>query len=111
MTDTIHKAVIEIGGDASGVVASVETSKKSLDNLATHAAVAGSKASAGMSRMSAGGNTAAISVDAATSNMIRSIQRATASMQAGSKGSADYFRALADQRYKKYRQIGETRNP
>lgn len=96
MSDLIHKGVIEIAGDASGVVASVEASKKSLDNLASHATQAGSRASAGINQIGAGGNAAASSVDAATNNMIRSIQRATASMQAGSKGSADYYRSLAN---------------
>ncbi len=52
----------------------------------------------GLRNMGDGADTAATRIDRSTRNMADSIQRTTAAMQAGSRGTADYFRALASQR-------------
>lgn len=67
---------------------------KSLADLPTPAAEAGQA----VGRVGDGGDAAARKIDSATRSMIGSIQRATAAMEAGSKGSTEYYRVLAGQR-------------
>lgn len=92
------KAQIEITADASGVEAGVTKAKRSLKDLGTTAATEGRKASEGLSNAGRGADDAAKKVERSTRSLINSIQRTTAAMEAGSKSSSDYFRALANQR-------------
>lgn len=92
------KTQIEFSADASGVEAGVVNAKRSLADLGSTAQAAGKQASAGLAGAGDGANEAATKVERATQNIIGSIQRTIAVQQAGQKGSADYFAALAQQR-------------
>lgn len=92
------KTQLEFGADASGAVAGINTVKKSLDTLGKDAAAAGKQAAAGLDAVGAGGAPAAAKVDAATRNMIGSIQRQIAATEAGARSGAEYYRVLASQR-------------
>lgn len=92
------KAQIELTADASGVAAGVGSAKRSLADLGTSAQAAGKQASIGLSSAGDGGADAAAKIERATQNIIGSIQRTIAVQQAGQKGSAEYFAALAEQR-------------
>ncbi|CAN5390787.1 hypothetical protein BH11PSE11_BH11PSE11_12350 [soil metagenome] len=98
MSDVIHSAVIEVGVDGSGVdagMARIETAVartgKTLENL-------GGSASAGLDKIGAGGEKASGTIDQATKKIIQSIERQTASMSAGAKGTVEYFAALGNAR-------------
>lgn len=92
------KTQIAVGVDGTGVTAGVEGIKKSLDTLGQKAVAVGKQASQGIDAIGTGAAPAASKVDAATKNMIGSIQRQIAVMEAGSKSGADYYRVLAGQR-------------
>ena len=84
--------------DGKGAEAGINSVKRSLSNLADTARSAGQTASTGLDSIGEGGTRAAQSLDRTTRNLISSIQRTTASMQAGSRSSSEYFRTLANQR-------------
>ena len=92
------KAQLEITTKTDGVEAGVTKVKRSLADLGATAAVAGKQASDSISGIGAGGGEAAAKVDAVTRNMIGSIQRTTATLEAGSRSSSKYFEVLAQQR-------------
>lgn len=92
------KSQIEFTADASGVETGVAKAKRSLASLGAAAKTEGAKAAKGLEAVGAGGETAATKVDGATRNMVGSIQRQIAALEAGSKSGADYYRVLAEQR-------------
>ncbi len=92
------KAQISITADASGVQAGVTKAKRSLADLGSSAANAGKQASDGLSKAGDGGQNAATKVDSATKNIIGSIERATAALNAGGRATSDYYKTLASQR-------------
>lgn len=92
------KTQLQIGADVSGAVAGIQTTKKSLKDLGQAAITAGKEAATGLAPIGDAAAPAAGKVDAATRNMIGSIQRQIAVMEAGSRSGADYFRVLAGQR-------------
>lgn len=92
------KAQLEITADASGVEVGTNKAKRSLKDLGAAAAYAGKEASTGLGEIGGGGAKAAQKVDAATRNMIGSIQRTTAAMDAGGRSSSKYYELLAAQR-------------
>lgn len=110
MSDTVNNATIMITADASGVEAGLRkvddaTAKtgKNLDNLEssakkTTAALEGVASTPGMETASDGAGVAAARMDKATKSMADSIQRTLATMNAGAKGSAQYYEALANAR-------------
>jgi hypothetical protein len=110
MSDTVNNATIMITADASGVEAGLRkvedaTAKtgKSLDNLEasakkTTAALEGVANTPGMDAAGDGAGVAAGRMDRATKSMADSIQRTLATMNAGAKGSAQYYEALANAR-------------
>ena len=110
MSDTVNNATIMITADASGVEAGLRkvedaTAKtgKSLDNLEasakkTTAALQGVASTPGMETAGDGAGVAAGRMDRATKSMADSIQRTLATMNAGAKGSAQYYEALANAR-------------
>jgi hypothetical protein len=110
MSEIVNEAVIKVTADASGVEAGLkkvsehtagvaaslqrvdETAKKTgrtLENLGS---------GPGLRTMGDGADQAAGQVDRSTKSLIDSIKRATASMSAGTKGSTEYFQALANSR-------------
>lgn len=92
------RAQLEITADASGVEAGVSKAKRSLTDLGVTGAKAGKEAAGGLEEISKGGARSAQKVDASTRNMIASIQRTTAALEAGGKSNAKYFELLASQR-------------
>ena len=73
----------EIKQDAASMAQSVEQS--------------GQKAAKGLGGIGTGGEQAAKKLDGSTRSIIGSIQRTTATMEAGEKGTAKYFEALGKQ--------------
>lgn len=92
------KAQIDVSVDASGVDVGINQAKKSLRSMGATAAEAGRDASKGIGQIGQGGDQAAKAVDKSTRNIIGSIERQIATMQAGSKTSAEYYRVIANQR-------------
>jgi len=92
------KAQLAISADATGVEAGVNKAKQSLSSLGATAAAAGKKAGEGIDGIGKSGQESAKSVDRATRGMIASIQRTTATLDAGGRSSAKYFELLASQR-------------
>lgn len=92
------KAQLELTADASGVEAGVGKAKKSLASLGASAAAEGRKAAEGLESIGSGGDAAAKRVDRSTRNLIGSIQRTTATLEAGGRSSSKYFETLASQR-------------
>lgn len=96
MADLVAQMVFT--ADATGVQAGVGTAKRSLADLGVTAVTEGKKAAEGVAAVGKGGDQAAAKLDAATRNMIASIQRTTAATEAGKKTGSEYFAALANQR-------------
>lgn len=92
------KAQIEITADASGVEAGVSQGKRALKELGEAGKRAGEEANKGIGGIGDNGNESAQKVDRATKNIISSIQRTTAAMEAGSRGTSDYYKVVASQR-------------
>lgn len=92
------KTQLEISADASGVEAGVAKAKRSLADLGASAASAGRQASEGLGGAGVGADSAARKIDATTKNIIGSVQRQIASMEAGSRTGSKYFEAIANQR-------------
>jgi phage-related minor tail protein len=92
------KAQLEFTADASGVEQGVAKAKRSLADLGATAVTEGKKAAAGIEAIAKGSDKAATKVDSNTKNLIASIQRTTAALEAGSKGSSKYYEAIASQR-------------
>lgn len=92
------KAQLAIAADATGVEAGVSKAKKSLASLGATAQTEGAKAAKGIEGIGAGGEQAAAKVDRSTRSLINSIQRTTATLEAGGRSSAKYFETLASQR-------------
>ncbi|WP_395055184.1 tape measure protein [Polaromonas sp.] len=89
---------IRIGADASGVEAGVNKAKKSLASLGAAARQAGTEAGAGVGSIGDGSDKAAKKVEAATRNMVSSLQRQIAALEAGGKSTRQYQESLASLR-------------
>jgi len=110
MSEITNEAVIKVTADASGVEAGLRQVEaatartgKNLENLSATAQKTGKSldnlgGSAGLRTVGEGAGSAAGQVDRATKSMADSIQRATATMNSGAKGSAAYYEALANTR-------------
>ena len=97
MTDT-RKAQLEIGvnaGPAEEGFKRVERAGKGMADAVGKSAESAGKAVGGIGD---GADTGAKKLDRATNSIIASVQRTTAAMQAGEKGTAKYFETLASQR-------------
>lgn len=84
--------------DASGVEAGVGRAKKSLADLGAAAVTEGKKSSEGLKPLGEESQKSSAKVESATKNMIGSIQRTTAALEAGGRSGSKYFEALASQR-------------
>jgi lambda family phage tail tape measure protein len=98
MSEVIGRSAIEVSADTTQLVAGIETAKKSIKGLGTAAAQAGREASGGVDGIGKGVEQVGQRFDAATKNIIGSIQRTTAAMEAGSRTNSKYFETLASQR-------------
>lgn len=92
------KAQLEIGADVTGVEAGIGKAKKSLASLGATAATEGKKAAEGIESIGRGSDAAARKVERDQKSLINSIQRTTAAMESGGRGSAKYYELLASQR-------------
>lgn len=91
-------AVLQISADTTGVEAGLAQVKRSIAGVGTSAVAAGKQAGDGLEEIGKGGTRAAPRVEASTNNIISQIQRTTAVLQAGERGSRAYYEALAPQR-------------
>lgn len=89
---------ISITANADGVEAGVGRAKKSLSSLGETAQKIGKNGADGMQALGAGADSSARKVDAATKNMVGSLQRQIAAMEAGDKTSRKYQETLARMR-------------
>ncbi len=97
-SQVIGKAVIQAEVDGAGIDAGVAQGKRSIASLGPAAKAAGAEASAGLAGLSAGAEQAGAKVEAVTKRMVQDIQRQIAVTQAGARGTAEYYQALANQR-------------
>lgn len=95
MSDVIAKNSIEISVDGSGVDAGIAKIDKSIKNLGKSVQNVGKDASKNLSDIGNGGAAAAGSVDKSTKQIIQSIQRQTAALKAGARGTAEYYESFA----------------
>ncbi|MDN8617876.1 phage tail tape measure protein [Variovorax ginsengisoli] len=96
MTDL--KKQIEVGVGATGVETGVAKAKRSLADLGATAVTEGKKAAEGLAPIGEKSQESSAKLDAATKNMIGSIQRTTAALDAGGRSGSKYFETLAAQR-------------
>lgn len=97
-SQVIGQAMINTGVDTSGVDSGVSAAKRTIASLGPAAKAAGAEASAGLAGLSAGAEQAGAKVEAVTKRMVQDIQRQIAVTQAGARGTAEYYQALANQR-------------
>lgn len=97
MTDT-RKVQLESAVDPSGAKTGFDQIKHDAHVMARAVAQAGGEAGAGLEKVGAGGAAAAAKVDSSTRSIVASIQRTTAATEAGGRGTAAYFEAIAKQR-------------
>lgn len=97
MTDT-RKVQLASEMDATGAKTGFDQVKQAARDMAREVAQQGQAASKAVDGIGDGAKGAADKVDRDTRSIIGSIQRTTAAMQAGERGSAGYFEALAKQR-------------
>ncbi|WP_082360320.1 phage tail length tape measure family protein [Paracidovorax avenae] len=98
MANEERKAQLSFGVDASGVKQGVAEIKRDVREMAQDVQQSGQQAAKGIQAIGDGAPAAAQKMDGATKSIIGSIERATAAIQAGEKGSASYFESLAKQR-------------
>ncbi len=98
MANEERKAQLSFGVDASGVKQGMAEIKRDVREMAQDVQQSGQQAAKGIQAIGDGAPAAAQKMDGATKSIVSSIERATAAMQAGEKGSASYFEALAKQR-------------
>lgn len=94
MSDDLNTE-IKITASAEGVEAGVGRAKRSIADLAQAAEKAGEQGGKGLGRMGAGGEDAARKVDGATKNMVASLQRQIAAMEAGGTATRQYQESIA----------------
>lgn len=97
MTDT-RKAQLEVGVDSAPAEQGFERIERKSREMAKGVAAAADSASKGLDGIGSNADNSAKKLDKATSSIIASVQRTTAAMQAGEKGTTKYFEALATQR-------------
>ncbi|MFN3375243.1 MAG: hypothetical protein ACK40S_01650 [Burkholderiaceae bacterium] len=88
-------ADIKIGADASGVEVGVGRAKRSLAELGAAADQAGRQGGEGINAIGAGGEGAARRLDAATRQMVNSLQRQIAATEAGGTATRQYQETIA----------------
>ena len=97
MTDTTRKSNLEFGV-RNNTKAGLSEIKQDVKAVGDEAAQAGAKAGTAFDGMGKSSQTAASSIDRSTRNIISSLEREMAAMQAGGKGTAAYYETIAKQR-------------
>lgn len=98
MTTDSRKFQLEAEVDSTGAKRGFEEVKQGARDMAQAVGQSGQTAAKGLDGIGATAEKGAERTDRATRSLINSIQRATAAAQAGSQSTADYYRALANQR-------------
>ncbi|WUR15714.1 phage tail length tape measure family protein [[Empedobacter] haloabium] len=98
MTNNVGAANIELSVDSTGVETGLARAETAVTRTGRTIQNFGGTGAAAMDGVGAGANRSAARVDAATRSLIGSIQRTTATMEAGSRTSREYYEALANQR-------------
>lgn len=88
----------EVSLDTSSADAAFARVETNAAKMAAGVQASAEKAGKAVPAIGAGGDQAAQKIDRATKSIIDSVQRTTAAMQAGEKGSAKYYESLATQR-------------
>lgn len=86
---------IKIGADASGVEAGVASAKRSLASLGQTAEQTGRTGGEGLKKLGAGGEESARRLDSVTKNMVASLQRQIAAVEAGGTATRQYQESIA----------------
>ena len=90
--------ILGVSVDASDASRGFEQVSRDANKMAGEVAQASIKAGKGIDGIGDGAATSANNLDKATRNMIGSIQRTTAAMEAGQRGTTKYYEAIANQR-------------
>jgi phage-related minor tail protein len=98
MTTDSRKLVVAPVVDATGAKAGFQEIKDSAKDMAQAVSKSGQDAAKGIDSVGDGAAAASAKVDRATSNLMGSIQRATAAADAGKKSGSAFFESLAVQR-------------
>ena len=97
MTES-RKVQLESGVDATGARQGFAEIAQAGQDMARKVAQSGKEAAAGVDGIGGGAEKATQKITAAERSIIASIQRTTAAMQAGERGTASYFERLGQQR-------------
>ena len=97
MSDDLNQE-IKFTADGSGVKAGVSEIKRDLASIGPAADKAGEAGAAGLNKMGAGGEAAARKLDGATKNMVSSLQRQIAALEAGGTATREYQESIARMR-------------
>jgi phage-related minor tail protein len=92
------KAQLEISANSAPAEQAFDRVEKAGRRMGDQVAKEGDKAGKALGGIGDEANKGAKGVDSATKSMIASVQRTTAALQAGERGSAKYFETLAQQR-------------
>lgn len=98
MSDQERKVQLGFAVNTSEARQGFEDVAKAGESMATRLSASGARASKAVDGIGDGGEGASQKVDRAAKSIITSIQRTTAAMEAGERGSAGYFESLARQR-------------
>lgn len=98
MTIDQRKVQLGVEVDASGARSGFGQVEAAAKDMAKSVAQSGQQAGKGVDSIGSGSDAAAKKLDSATKSIIGSVERATAAMKAGERGSASYFETLANQR-------------
>lgn len=98
MSDQERKVQLGFAVNTSEARQGFDEVAKSGETMASRLAASSAKAGKAVDGIGDGGEGASRKVDAAAKSIITSIQRTTAAMEAGEKGSSAYFESLARQR-------------
>lgn len=96
MADTGTSTVVRITIDDSGVSSGINRVERSIANLGTTVGNSAAAAAGSVASIGNGANASAAAIDKATKNMAASIQHTTLIMDAGTRGTAEYYTALAN---------------
>ena len=93
-----RKVQLGVTVDASGARQGFDEVKAGARDMAHAVAQSGQQAGQGVDAIGSGGEASAQKLDRSTRSIIGSVQRATAAMEAGERGTRGYFESLAQQR-------------
>nr|WP_244772886.1 hypothetical protein [Alysiella crassa]UOP05870.1 hypothetical protein LVJ80_08240 [Alysiella crassa] len=93
-----NNSIIQISADTSGVARGVQQAERSLNNLAQTAQRSGSQAAGSLNSVGEAAEKSAQKQAKASRSIELALQREIALLQAGERGSRQYYESLAKQR-------------